>query len=383
MEKVFAVVQPEFAETVQEMGAEPVLQEGVRGTGDAVLRVREALRGRATLVVLNGDCPLFRAESVRDLLRVHTESLAFATLTAAHLPDMEGLGQVRFRGRRFLDLEEPPRGKGSGWINAGLYALEAPDVFRYLEEIPPRKNGELYLTDLFPLARDRGRRVSVFCLKHPEEGLGVNTPADFARALRILRDRFVVRLMRKGVIVEDPESVWLDEQVDGEPGARIRPFVVLEGEVYLGAGTVVGPFARIRGRTRLERNCVIGNFVEVKNSLLGSGVRAAHLAYLGDATVGEEANIGAGTITCNFDGLRKHRTEIGRRAFIGSDSILVAPLRIGEGAMTGAGSVITKDVPPGALALERSEQRVIPNYAARKFGSDRCPGRSQGSDRPE
>jgi bifunctional UDP-N-acetylglucosamine pyrophosphorylase / glucosamine-1-phosphate N-acetyltransferase len=280
-------------------------------------------------------------------------------------------------------------------VNAGLYVLPAPEIFDYLRGLSSdNSQGELYLTDALTAAAAAGERIELVPLADPAEGLGVNDRAELAAIHRRLIDRHLAGLMKAGVTVLEParttiepgvevgadtvvhpdvsllgatrvgrgctlhQGAWLRDTRLGE-GVTVEPYSVLDG-AEIEEGCRVGPFARLRPGSRLRRGARVGNFVEVKNAELGPDSRAGHLAYLGDATIGEGANIGAGTVTCNFDGTAKHRTEIGRAAFIGSDTLLVAPVKVGERAATAAGSVITKDVPDEALAVGRARQKNLP-----------------------
>jgi len=364
----FVVTQKKFASEVPSLHKNLLFQKRASGTGDAVLTARRVTgKERAILVVVNGDSPLFTGDTIRRFLNDHIQKGAFCSFAACEVDDPRGYGRVCLKRGSFAGIIEERNLKPSQrrilLINAGLYAFEAPEVFEWLESIPIRKDkGERYLTDIFNVAYSRGRRVNVFTDFNRLEGIGVNTPSHYALAVRVLRDRICERHMANGVFLEDPGTTWIDDTVEIAAGARIRPFVVLEGPAVIKTGCVVGPFAHIRPHTILESGVHIGNFVEVKNSRLGEGVHAAHLSYIGDAEVGDRTNIGAGTITCNFDGVRKHKTIIGQEAFIGSDTILVAPVRVGDRAMTGAGSVISRDIPDDALGLERSPLTTIPDY---------------------
>jgi bifunctional UDP-N-acetylglucosamine pyrophosphorylase/glucosamine-1-phosphate N-acetyltransferase len=285
-------------------------------------------------------------------------------------------------------------------INAGLYALPAPEIFGFLSRLTAHNaQGELYLTDAVTDASRAGRSIRLAPLADPNEALGVNTRAELARIHRLLIDRHLNALMAAGVTILEPErttieprvlvgqdtvvhpgamllgrtevgagcvlhqGAWIRDSRIGE-GVTIEPYSVLDG-ADVGDGCRVGPFARLRPASRLLRKARVGNFVEVKSSVLGEGTKVGHLAYVGDATVGDGANLGAGVVTCNYDGVRKNRTEIGRGAFIGSDTMLVAPVRVGDGAMTAAGSVVTRNVPDGALAVGRARQK---NLAGRSGG---------------
>ena len=285
-------------------------------------------------------------------------------------------------------------------VNAGIYALRAPEIFDDLRRLRrDNAKGELYLTDALGLAAAEGRSIALLDLAEPAEGWGVNDRADLARAEAWLAARKARELMTAGVTLLAPErtridaavevaadtvlhadvtlagatrigqrctlhqGAWLRDTVLGDDTV-VEPYSVLDG-ARIGAGCRVGPFARLRPATVLADGARVGNFVEVKNSALGRGAKANHLAYLGDATVGERANIGAGVVTCNYDGREKHRTEIGAGAFVGSDTMLVAPVTVGADSTTAAGSVITQDVPAGALAVERTRQRNVPGWSKR------------------
>jgi bifunctional UDP-N-acetylglucosamine pyrophosphorylase/glucosamine-1-phosphate N-acetyltransferase len=287
-------------------------------------------------------------------------------------------------------------------INAGIYALPAPEIFEFLADLKPdNAKQELYLTDALTAAAAQGRDLALVSLAEAEEAFGINERRDLARVHGVLLRRKVEELMTGGVTVLDPGHAVIEADVEVGRDSVIHPGVSLTGRTRLGEGCTVhqgawlkdarlgdrvvvepysvlegvvvgnacsiGPFARMRPGSVMKDRAKIGNFVEIKNSELGEGVKASHLAYVGDATVGENTNLGAGTITCNYDGVSKHRTKIGKGAFIGSDTMLIAPVSVGDGAMTGAGSVISKDVPPGALAIERAEQKTVPGYADRKL----------------
>jgi bifunctional UDP-N-acetylglucosamine pyrophosphorylase/glucosamine-1-phosphate N-acetyltransferase len=284
-------------------------------------------------------------------------------------------------------------------INAGSYAFRARDLIDALSLVSnDNAQGEYYLTDVVGILVGRGERLEPVETT-PEEVVGINSQSQLSEATRLLHKRTNQRLLESGVWILDPDRTYIDDTVSVEPGARIYPGVHLEGETRVGAGAQVGPdvfavdstigagstvwyavlrgamigedcqvgpYASLRQGTVLEKGAKVGTFVETKNTTLGENAKAPHLSYLGDATIGARSNIGAGSITCNYDGYQKHRTEIGEEVFIGSDTMLVAPVRIGDRAVTGAGSVITQDVDEGALAVERSEQRLIDGYSERR-----------------
>ncbi len=384
-----------------------VEQRDQRGTGHALLQVESEVRGDAELVVLSGDVPLVRPETLARLLDAARD--AWGALAVATLERPRGLGRVLADRRGDLERIVEARDADATelalqTVNAGLYVLPAPAIFDYLRGLTPdNAQGELYLTDAITAAAAADRRVALVALGDPDEAFGVNDRLELATVHRLLVERKVRSLALGGVTFVDPPSAtvgagveigpdsivhaavtltgrcvigprvtlqtgaWIRDSVIDE-GATIEPYSVVDGAV-VGPGCRVGPFARLRPGTVLGREARIGNFVEVKKSTLGPGAKANHLAYLGDATVGAGANIGAGVVTCNFDGVAKHETAIGERAFVGSDTMLVAPVRVGDDAVTGAGSVITRDVPDGALAVERSAQRTIEGWTARRPGN--------------
>ncbi len=382
-----------------------VRQEPQLGTGHAVQMAREIVEAHAerTLLVINGDVPLLRPETLSALLDTHQATGAAATILTVDLDEpgaygrvlREPDGQVRaiVAARDASDAERQVRE-----INAGIYVFSVPALLPVLSSLRPQNaQGEYYVTDLVGLLRAAGHRVGAVKTADPVEALGVNTLSELAAASRRLGERRVAELMAAGVVIEDPQTTHVGLDVTAEADAVIRPFTILEGRTHLAAGAVVGPFARltdmqigpgaqvldhcllresvveagaaigpfahIRPDSHVAARAKVGNFVELKKTRLGEGAKAPHLSYLGDATIGASANIGAGTITCNYDGQTKSPTQIGEGAFVGSDVTLVAPVTIGEGAYIGAGSVITDDVPAGALALGRGRQVVKPGWA--------------------
>jgi len=383
------------------------LQARQLGTGHALLRAEPLLRGaRGDLVILAGDVPAIEARTLRRLLRHHRAARAAATVLTAELPDPTGYGRI-LRGpgaerREVLRIVEHRDADATerriAEINTGIYAVEVEriwDAVRGGKQHNAQK--EYYLTDAVAGLRARGRRV--LALKHddPDEVMGVNDRAELARVGRWMVRRTLVRLMASGVTVLDPE------RTDVEPGVRVgrdtvlHPGVTLQGETRIGrrcvlhpgvrvhdsivgddcvlldhslvqgsrvgAGSRIGPMANLRPGTDVEGEVHLGNFVETKKTRIGKGSKANHLSYLGDAVIGRKVNVGAGTITCNYDGAHKHPTVIDDGVFIGSDSQLVAPVKIGRGAYVGAGTTVVQDVPPGALAISRTRQTNKPGWA--------------------
>ncbi len=381
-----------------------VVQEKQLGTGHALAQVAPELGGSGSLIVLSGDVPLVRPATLAALAAA--AATGWGAMAVAELAEPGSLGRVvrAADGSLARIVEASDAGDDElsiCTVNAGLYCLPFPPIFERLTALE-RKNaqGELYLTDALGAAAADGDRIELVELADPGEAMGINTRVELGRVHRRLLDRKLLQLQLDGVTLLDPARVQIDPEVEIGPDSSLAPDVHLSGatrigrrctlrqgawlrdavlgddvtiEPYtvvdgasIGPNCSVGPFARLRPGTVVEEGSKIGNYVEVKNSTLAPGVKAGHLAYLGDATVGAGANIGAGTVTCNYDGVGKHRTEIGPGAFIGSDTMLVAPVKVGAGATTGAGSTITQDVPSGALAVERSRQRNVEGWAERR-----------------
>jgi bifunctional UDP-N-acetylglucosamine pyrophosphorylase/glucosamine-1-phosphate N-acetyltransferase len=389
-------------------GLEFVRQDPPLGTGHAV-KVASARFSRpaaGTVLVLNGDLPLLRGSTLAELLKAHRESGAAATLLTVILDDPGAYGRVLRdsdgRVRAIVEARDAsPEERGVREINVGVYAFEVGTLLEVLDRLTPRNaQAEYYLTDVVALLAGGGRAVGAVTAADPAEGLGVNTLAELADAARRLRERRLRELMDAGVRIEDPASTFVGPDAVVEADATVRPFTFLEkktivrSRAVIGPGTrlenavvgsgaqvldhcllrdcvveaaaIIGPFAHIRPESRIGEGAKVGNFVELKKAVLGRGAKAPHLTYLGDVTVGEKTNIGAGTITCNYDGQAKHPSRIGAGAFVGSNTTLVAPVTVGDGAYIAAGSAITQDVPPDALALGRAHQVVKPDWARRR-----------------
>ncbi|HET9795696.1 MAG TPA: bifunctional UDP-N-acetylglucosamine diphosphorylase/glucosamine-1-phosphate N-acetyltransferase GlmU [Thermoanaerobaculia bacterium] len=363
------------------------IQDPPRGTGDAVARALPLLEeSRGPVLVLSGDTPLITADSLRLLLDHFRKTRAAAALFSARPDEPGSLGRIVRRGGRFAAIVEvrdaTAAQKKIREINAGIYCFDRAALARGLRDIrDDNAAGEYYLTDAVTALVRAKAAVEAIEIPDPREAMGVNSRRELAFADAVERRRGAERLIDQGATLLDPESTLVGPYVSAARDVVIHPFVVLEGRTRLAEGceiksfcdvndsvvgprTTVGPFARLRPGTVLEEDVRVGNFVETKKAHLKKGAKASHLSYLGDTEVGEDANIGAGTITCNYDGEKKHFTRIGRGAFIGSDTQLVAPVEIGDGAYVGAGSTITKSVPPGALAISREAQRNIEGWAA-------------------
>jgi bifunctional UDP-N-acetylglucosamine pyrophosphorylase/glucosamine-1-phosphate N-acetyltransferase len=394
------------------------LQREQLGTAHAVLAAKEALADHdGQVLILSGDTPLLTTGTLRAVVEAKgARPVAFATMTLA---EPFGYGRVvRAKGKVSRVVEEKdatPAQRRIREVNAGLYCADAPFLWKALAKVDARNaQNEFYLTDLVSAAARGKGAVPVEVA--PEEAAGVNDRAQLAAVARVLTSRIADRLMRAGVTLEDPARFDCDEEIEVgadavlEPGVRlrgrtrigagcrigqgsilqdavlgddvtVRPYTLLE-EATVGAGSILGPFARLRPGSVLAEGVHVGNFVETKKARLGKGSKANHLTYLGDAVVGAGVNVGAGTITCNYDGEKKHETRIGDGAFIGSDSILVAPIEIGAGAYVAAGSTLTKPVPDGALALGRARQENKEGWAARmQAARARAKGTPGGGDR--
>lgn len=365
--------------------AQVFVQATQQGTADAVLAARPALEGHSgDVVVLYADTPLIRPETVARL-RAALDAGAHIAVLGFRAKDPTGYGRLLTGPKGTLSAirEEKDASEAERRIdlcNSGVMAFRVPDVGKLLGQIGnANAKGEFYLTDAIEIAVRSGLRAGVVECSE-DEVLGVNARDQLAEAEAIWQKRARAQFMASGVTMIAPETVWLSFDTQIAPDVVIEPHVIFgvgvtidegvrilgfshfEGAV-IGKGARIGPFSRFRPGARIGADAHIGNFVEVKNTTLGPGAKANHLAYLGDGVIGAKANVGAGTIFCNYDGYAKHKTQIGEGAFIGSNSSLVAPVTIGAGAYVGSGSVITRDVTPGALALERSNQEERPGWA--------------------
>jgi bifunctional UDP-N-acetylglucosamine pyrophosphorylase/glucosamine-1-phosphate N-acetyltransferase len=378
------------------------------GTGHAIQCARTAIAGYDNILVLSGDVPLIRPEHIMELWRYHQAQHAAMTLVSAEPEEPTGYGRVlhttpespvvvaiveqKMLTPAQLTLRE---------INMGLYAFKTTPLLAYLDKLTTdNPHGELYLTDMAAVLAAAGERVVALKTDEPSALLGANTIAELVALDATLRSATASRLMAQGVTIFKPETCVIDADVKVAPDTVIEPFVQLLGRTEIGAeclirsysvienctlgndvlirqscvlgdstvadGARIGPFAHLRPGSEIGQDAHVGNFVEIKKAKLGKGVKAGHLTYLGDAEVGEGTNIGAGVITCNYDGVHKHATRIGKGVFVGSDSTLVAPVRVEDGAYIGAGSCITKDVPANALAVGRARQITKEGWAATK-----------------
>jgi len=389
-------------------GVECAIQEEPLGTGDAVAAAAGLLDPAAPVLVINGDMPLITGEAIAGLVAAHAEAQAGATLASMELSDPAGYGRV-IRGadgsvERVVETkaegDATPEELAIREVNAGLYLFDGGALLAALADLGSENaQGERYLPDVVPLLLASGRPVQAYALADPDLALGVNDRVDLAHVTRLAQERIHRGHQRAGVTIVDPASTLIEAGVTIGVDTTIEPSTFLRGTSRIGErcvvgplttvidsmladgvtvrhayldgatasdGATVGPFAYLRPNAVLGEDAKVGTFVEVKNSTVGPGSKVPHLSYVGDTDIGAGSNIGAGTITANYDGRRKHRTTIGDRVRVSVDTAFVAPVSIGDDAYTAAGSVITEDVPPGALGVARQRQRNIEGYADRK-----------------
>ena len=396
----------EVAAVVEPLGAVTVLQQPQNGTGHAVQVAKRGLGRSKLALVLPGDAPLVRTETLKTLIATHRNGNAAATILSAVVADPSGYGRVVRKSETAVSaiVEESQltdEQREINEINSAIYCFTLEKLWPALAQVrPDNKHRELYLTDGIAALSTKGETVLAQVAGDSREVLGCNTRADLAEVDRIFRERKRSELMDAGVTIQLPETVLIDPEVSAGEDCVIEAGVQLLRKTKLGrrcnirAGSVlidavlgddvtvephsvvtqsrlddrviVGPFARLRPGNHLKADARVGNFVELKNSIVGEGAKAPHLTYLGDAKIGAKTNVGAGTITCNYDGFEKHPTTIGKGVFIGSDSILVAPVRIGDHAYIAAGSTITENVPADGLGIARGRQVNKPGWAAKK-----------------
>ncbi len=389
-ERTVVVVAPGMTRLVDAVApADTAVQTEALGTGHAVLAARDQMQDfTGDVLVLFGDTPLLTAETMQDMLTARRAAENPAVVVLGFRPDDPaeygrlvtaadgGLEAIV----EFKDASDAQR--EIGLCNAGIMAIDGNHLFALLDAVGnDNANGEYYLTDIVQLARDRGLRCAVVEAADPVEVMGVNSRAQLAEAEAAMQARLRDRAMAGGVTMTDPETVWLsaDTKIGRDviigpnvffgtgvtiaDNVEIKAFCHIDG-AEVASGVSIGPFARLRPGAKLKRNVHVGNFVEIKQALVEEGAKVNHLSYVGDARIGPRANVGAGTITCNYDGFFKELTDIGADAFIGSNTALVAPVKVGDGATVGAGSVITSDVEADALAVARGRQKSIAGWAS-------------------
>ncbi len=388
-----------------------VVQEPQLGTAHALLQAEPALQNaRGTLVLLSGDVPLLSQATLKTLVQRHVESHAAATVVTALVDDPRGYGRIVRVGEQIARIVEDKDATSTERqireINSGIYAFALEGLFDAVRTVAAENaQREYYLPDLVSIFRERGRVVEAVTVQDADEIRGINSRSELAAVSRAIRDRKNAELMAAGVTLEDPATTYIDSDVTIAPDTVIHPCVFLEGRTTIGASCEIhagvrivdseigdrvvvlnhclivssrvaadaslGPFAHLRGGADVREGAHIGNFVELKKTVFGAGSKAGHLAYLGDAQIGQRVNIGAGTITCNYDGAKKNQTTIEDGAFIGSDSQLVAPVTVGKDAYVGSGSTIRENVPAGSLAVSAGRQRNIEDWVEKKKSKSR------------
>ena len=389
-------------------GTETIVQPEADGTGGALRAASEVVRSSDTVLILSGDHPLISAEIIDELIATHRDADAAATVMTTDMEEPGAYGRIVRNSdgdiERIVEAKSPgdatPEELAIREVNAGTYAFAGSALADALERLDnDNAQGEYYLGDVLPLLRESGLRIAAYQAPDPGVNLGVNDRADLARVADEARRRILVDHMRAGVTIEDPGATWIDADVQIAADTTILPGTTLRGRSAIGAGSTigpmttlvdsrvgeratvvhsyltgcevaneatVGPFAYLRPDARIGEGAKAGTFVEIKNSEIGPGAKVPHLSYIGDADVGEGSNLGASTITANYDGRSKNRTKIGKNVHTGVDTTLVAPVEVGDESYTGAGSVISEDVPPGALGISRAEQKNVEGYAGKK-----------------
>jgi bifunctional UDP-N-acetylglucosamine pyrophosphorylase/glucosamine-1-phosphate N-acetyltransferase len=394
-------------------GTETAIQELPRGTGDAVAAAAAHVDPSAPVLVINGDMPLITGDAIAAVFAAHAEQRAAATLASMELDDPSGYGRVIRGADGAVERVAETKAEGDATaeelaireVNAGLYVFDGGALLAALDSLgEDNAQGERYLPDVLPVLLAAGKTVQACPLPDPDLALGVNDRVDLARVTRLAQQRIHRAHQRAGVTIVDPASTLIHATVAIGEDTTIEPSTFLRGRTRIGArctvgplstvidsvlgdgvtvrhsyldaataadGVAIGPFTYLRPDAVLHENAKAGTFVEIKNSNVGAGSKVPHLSYVGDTDIGEGSNLGAGTITANYDGRRKHRTTIGSRVKISVDTSLVAPVTVGDDAYTAAGSVITDDVPPGALGVARQRQKNIEGYADRRAEQDR------------
>ena len=408
-DRVCVIVSPEHdLSSVLPEGTETVTQPVADGTGGALRAAADVVRDSDTVLVLSGDTPLLSAEEISGLLEAHSEAGAAATMMTTELDDPGTFGRVirTVDGdvQKIVEAKKPgdasPAELKVKEVNAGTYAFGGKELAEALEGLTnDNAQGEYYLPDVLPLMRESDGKVIPHLVGDPAVNLGINDRADLARVTEEARHRINLAHMRAGVTIEDPGATWIDADVTIGQDTTILPGSSLRGSTAIGSGSrigplttlidsrigdgasvihsyltacvvddeaKVGPFTYLRPDASIGRGAKAGTFVEIKNSEIKPGAKVPHLSYIGDTEVGEGSNLGASTVTANYDGRKKYRTKIGKNVHTGVDTTFVAPVEVGDDAYTGAGSVITGDIPPGALGISRADQKNVEGYAAKK-----------------
>jgi bifunctional UDP-N-acetylglucosamine pyrophosphorylase/glucosamine-1-phosphate N-acetyltransferase len=409
-EAVHIVVGHQKDEIMKEGFSKPVQfihQEKQLGTAHAVLAAKKVLQSHKDndVLVINGDLTLIRPETLRPMLERHRREKNTLTFLTADMENPTGFGRVTYHEnnviRIFEEKDATPAQRKIKEVNVGVYLFKIDNLLKALPKISDKNiKGEFYLTDIIEIMSQREGRVGVHKAPTEQEIVGINDRYELAQAVEILRQRKIISLAKSGVTICDPSTTWIDLDVKIGRDTTLYSSVILEGKTVIGQGCTIypfvhvkdsrighdvkilsstmieestiergaqiGPFTHLRPKSQVKSSAKVGNFVEMKNTVFGRGSKAGHLSYLGDAEISENVNIGAGTITCNYDGEKKHKTIIGKGAFIGSGTEIVAPVRIGKDSYVGAGSTITKNVSPGALAVSRSRQVEKPGWGKKK-----------------
>lgn len=343
-------------------GVEFIKQDRLLGTGDAVVRTAKLILNDSNIqdiLILYGDTPLLRTKTIKNILNTHRTHNASCTLLTAQLKNPTGYGRIKRSSNNNIvkiieELDASIYDKVIEEINVGVYCFNKTVLFEALKKIiPENEKKEYYLTDTIEVIARSGRKIASLLLDDPDEFLGVNTRVELSQAERIIRKRILNTIMQSGVTIVDPENTYVEEEVRIGKDTIIYPYTFIENNVKIGISCSIGPFARVRSGSSIKDRSSIGNFVEIVRSEIGEDTKIRHHSYIGDTHVGKNVNIGAGTIVANYDGKNKHKTVIEDNAFIGTGTILIAPVKIGRGAITGAGSVVTKnhDVPCGKTVV--------------------------------
>ncbi len=389
-QKIIVVVSDNYEQVKSSVGEDVqyCIQKEQLGTAHALLQTKDLFKDfTGNILVLYGDAPLVEVESLEEMLYFHEDTEAAATVITAEAGDPTGYGRIVRSGERIAAIVEEKDAnqdqRAIREVNSGMYCFNDKALFEKLLKVKPHnEQSEYYLTDVISMLVDEGAPVETFELPI-EEILGVNSRQELAQANLLMYQQIIHKWMSNGVTIIDPLNTYIERDVIIDNDSVIYPQTMIKGSTKIGSSCeigpschidnaqigndcTVGPFSRLRPGTVLADKAKVGSFCEVKNSSVGKGSKVPHLSYIGDTTIEEDVNVGAGTITCNYDGSKKHKTHIKKGAFIGSDTMLVAPVTIGKNAFTGAGSVIGHDVPDEALAIERSDQKNIEDYAGKK-----------------
>jgi len=406
-EEIIVVVNKSHKELQEYLrdSVKTAIQDKALGTGHALKAGLKELKGATTVLVINGDTPLIKSETLKTFIKLHRKDRNSLSLLSFYPSNPSAYGRIiRDENGKVIAIKEKTDITSEEFdireVNSGIYLME-PHVLNLVDLI--KKNplkGEYYLTDIVNLTFKQGMKINAYCLGDETEFMGINTKTELSTASAIMRKRINENLMLQGVTIIDPQNTYIESDVKIGPDTIIYPGVFIEAKTTIGKNCTIhsnvrivnstigdnviikdssviedsvikdnasiGPFAHLRPGSIISENVKIGNFVEIKKSIIGEGTKAMHLSYIGDAEVGRNVNIGAGTITCNYDGFKKHKTIIEDNVFVGSDSQLVAPVKVSKGAYIGAGSTITKDVPPKCLAITRVPQRHIPDWVKKR-----------------